>query len=172
MLPMSSAGETPTSARFTEAELSSLVITSTRDTFSTMIMMELRDESLLTVTPDHFHDSISGMVGFAGIYTGSLSIHCPLSLARTITANMLGMECEEIDDDINDALGEIANLLGGGIKHLLSSSGQDVKLSTPSVISGGSYKIKSLSDCNTVVIPFYYNDERLLVALTLTRENS
>ena len=86
---------------------------------------------------------------------------------------MLGMECEEIeDDDVNDALGEIANLLGGGVKHLLSTSGLDVKLSTPTVISGASYKVKSISDSNTVVIPFYHGDERLLVGLTLTREDT
>ena len=113
MLPMSSAGESHSATRLTEAELSSLVITSTRETFSTMIMMELRDESPLTESVSHFHNSVSGMVGFAGVYTGSLSIHCPLSLARMITASMLGMECEEVDDDINDALGEVANMLGG-----------------------------------------------------------
>ncbi len=172
MLPMSSTGESHTAARLTEAELSSLVINSTRETFSTMIMMELRDESPLTESVSHFHNSVSGMVGFAGIYTGALSIHCPLSLARMITANMLGMECEEVDDDINDALGEVANMLGGGIKHVLSAGGMDVKLSTPTVISGENYKVKALSESNTVVIPFYHDDERFLVGLTLTREDT
>jgi len=157
--------------KFTEEQLSSFVIDATRDIFSTMIMMELRNESPLAETIDHFHDSISGMVGFAGIYSGALSIHCPLSLARKITSSMLGMECDEIDDDINDALGEIANMLGGSIKHMLSTSGLDVKLSTPTVISGENYKVKSLSDSNSVVIPFFREDERLLVGLTLAKED-
>ena len=169
---MSSAGGPHTATKLTEAELSSLVITSTRDVFSTMIVMELRDESPLTESVSHFHNSVSGMVGFAGIYSGALSIHCPLSLARMITANMLGMEFEEVDDDVNDALGEVANMLGGGVKHLLSAGGMDVKLSTPTVISGENYKVKSLSDSNTVVIPFYHDDERFLVGLTLTREDT
>ncbi|MFZ4858766.1 MAG: chemotaxis protein CheX [Desulfuromonadaceae bacterium] len=172
MLPVSSGGGTHTAARFTVEELSSFVITSTRDAFSTMVMMELRDESPLTESVHHFHDSISGVVSFTGIYTGALSIHCPFSLARTITANMLGMESEEIDDDVNDALGEIANLLGGGVKHLLPTSGRDVKLSTPTVISGESYMVKSIPNSNIVVIPFYHGEERFLVGLTLTREDT
>jgi chemotaxis protein CheX len=159
-------------ATFTEEQLGRFIIDSTRDVFSTMVMMELRDASPLAEPVDHFHCSISGMVGFAGIYSGTLSIHCPISLACKITSSMLGMECDEIDDDINDALGEIANMLGGGIKHMLSSSGLDVKLSTPTVISGENYKVKSLSENTTVVIPFYREDEHLLVGLTLTREES
>jgi chemotaxis protein CheX len=157
--------------KLTEEQLSRFVIDATCDIFSTMIMMELRNECPLSEPVDHFHDSISGMVGFAGSYSGALSIHCPLSLARKITSNMLGMECDEIDDDVNDALGEIANMLGGGVKHMLSTSGLDVKLSTPTVISGENYKVKSLTDSNSVVIPFFREDERLLVGLTLARED-
>jgi len=168
---MNNDQESGAGVKFTEEQLSRFVIDTTRDIFSTMIMMELRDESPLTESVDHFHDSISGMVGFAGIYSGALSIHCPLSLARKITSSMLGMECDEIDDDINDALGEIANMLGGGIKHMLSTSGLDVKLSTPTVISGENYKVKSLSDSSSVVIPFFREDERLLVGLTLAKED-
>jgi chemotaxis protein CheX len=169
---MSHDRDTCAAVKLTEEQMSRFIIETTRDVFSTMVMMELRDESPLSETVDHFHDSISGMVGFAGIYSGALSIHCPFSLARKITSGMLGMECDEIDDDVNDALGEIANMLGGGIKHALSTSGLDVKLSTPTVISGENYKVKSLSDSNSVVIPFYREDERLLVGLTLTREDT
>ena len=62
-------------------------------------------------------------------------------------------------------------MLGGSIKHMLSTSGLDVKLSTPTVISGENYKVKSLSDSNSVVIPFFREDERLLVGLTLAKED-
>ena len=83
---------------------------------------------------------------------------------------MLGMECEEVGDDLNDAIGEIANMLGGGVKQVLSKGGLDVKLSIPTVISGEDYTVNSLSDIDCVVIPFVIENEKFLVGLTLKME--
>ena len=84
---------------------------------------------------------------------------------------MLGMECDEVNDDLNDAIGEIANMLGGGVKQVLSKGGLDVKLSTPTVISGEDYTVTSLSDLDCVVIPFKIDDDKFLVGLTLKKED-
>ncbi|NVN89793.1 MAG: chemotaxis protein CheX, partial [Desulfuromonadales bacterium] len=99
------------------------------------------------------------------------SIHCPVSLALKITSSMLGMECDEVNEDLNDAIGEIANMLGGSVKQVLSKGGLDVKLSIPTVISGEDYTVNSLSDTDCVVIPFKTDDDRFLVGLTLTKED-
>ena len=169
---MTSTPQTCGATTLTDEQRIRFVIDSTCDVFSTMVMLNLVSGSPLTETVDHFHNSISGMVGFAGVYTGTLSVHCPASLAIRITSSMLGMECDEVDDDVNDALGEIANMLGGGVKHLLITDGKNVKLSTPTVISGENYKVKALSESNTVVIPFSIDEESFLVALTLTKEDN
>jgi chemotaxis protein CheX len=113
---------------------------------------------------------MTGMVGFAGIYSGVISVHCPVDLALKITSNMLGIECDEVNEDLNDAIGEIANMLGGGVKQVLSKGGQDVKLSIPTVISGEDYTVNSLSDIDCVVIPFKIGGDKFLVGLTLKKE--
>jgi chemotaxis protein CheX len=111
------------------------------------------------------------MVGFAGTYSGVISIHCPVELALKITSNMLGIECDEVNEDLNDAVGEIANMLGGSVKQVLSKGGLDIKLSIPTVISGEDYTVNSLSDMDCVVIPFVVEDHKLLVGLTLKKED-
>ncbi|KAA0889733.1 chemotaxis protein CheX [Oryzomonas rubra] len=158
-------------ARFTEEQLARYVIDATKDVFSTMVMMDPADDYPLKDPIHRFQCSITGMVGFAGIYSGVISIHCPVALALQITSSMLGMECEEVNEDLNDAIGEIANMLGGSVKQVLSKGGMDVKLSIPTVISGEDYTVNSLSDIDCVVIPFSVNDNRFLVGLTLKKED-
>jgi chemotaxis protein CheX len=110
------------------------------------------------------------MVGLVGTYSGVLAIHCPQSLAVTITANMLGMEPEEVEEDINDALGEIANMLGGHVKMVLSKGGMDINISIPTIISGEEYTINSVAESDCVVIPFHTQEEKFLVSLKLKKE--
>jgi len=155
------------STNLTEETLAGYIISATQDVFSTMVMMEPKDEFPLQEPVSHFKCSITGMVGFAGTYSGVISIHCPVSLALDITSSMLGMECAEVCDDLNDAIGEIANMLGGSVKQVLSKGGMDVKLSIPTVISGEDYTVNSLSDSDCVVIPFVVEEQKFLVGLTL-----
>jgi chemotaxis protein CheX len=156
---------------FTVEQLATYVIEATREVFSTMVMMDPIDDYPLKEPVKRFKCSITGMVGFAGIYSGVISIHCPLDLALKMTSNMLGMECEEVNEDLNDAIGEVANMLGGNIKQVLSKGGLDVKLSIPTVIVGEDYTVNSLSDSDCVVIPFHIDDNRFIVGLTLTTED-
>lgn len=167
---MSLNAEISASTNFTEAQVAGFVIDATRDVFATMVMMEVTDNFPMKEPVSRFKCSITGMVGFAGTYSGVISIHCPVALALKVTSNMLGIECDEVNDDLNDAIGEIANMLGGSVKQVLSKGGLDVKLSIPTVISGEDYTVNSLSDSDCVVIPFSVEDQTLLVGLTLKKE--
>ena len=159
------------STKFTEETLAGFIIGATQEVFTTMVMMDPKDEFPMQEPVSRFKCSITGMVGFAGTYSGVISIHCPVTLALKITSNMLGMECDEVNDDLNDAIGEIANMLGGSVKQVLSKGGLDVKLSIPTVISGEDYTVNSLSDSDCVVIPFIADGQKFLVGLTLKKDD-
>jgi len=159
-----------TSTNLREEELARYVITAAKEVFSTMVMMELEDHYPLREPVTKLHCSITGMVGLAGIYSGILSIHSPQSLALRITSNMLGMDVDEVGEDVNDALGEIANMLGGHVKQVLSKGGLDLNLSIPTVISGESYSVNCMADKDCVIIPFSWDGEGFLIGLTLRKE--
>lgn len=154
-----------------EADLASYVINATKEVFSTMVMLTLEDSYPLKEPVTAFHCSVTGMVGLAGTYTGILSIHCPRDFAMRITSNMLGMEVDEVGEDVNDALGEIANMLGGYVKQILSKGGLDINLSIPTVIAGEDYTVNSMSDSDCVIIPFTNESQRFLVGLKLRKES-
>lgn len=157
--------------QMTEEGMAKYIIDATKDVFNTMVMMELADSYPLEEPVTKFQCSVTGMVGLAGTYTGILSIHCPKSFAMRIASNMLGMDIDEVGEDVNDALGEIANMLAGYVKQVLSKGGLDINLSIPTVISGEEYTINAMTDLDAVVIPFTNEGERFLVGLTLRKES-
>ena len=157
-------------ANLRETELASHVITATKEVFSTMVFMELEDNYPLREPVTRFHCSVTGMVGLAGTYSGILSIHCPQELALVVTSNMLGAEVTEVGEDVCDALGEIANMLGGHVKQVFSKGGLDLNLSIPTVITGEDYTVNCMADKDCVIIPFTCGDDRFIVGLKLQKE--
>jgi chemotaxis protein CheX len=147
-------------ANLTEDGVKATIAEITQGVFSTMVMMDVVAENPLDEPMVSFHETLTSMVGLAGSYSGILAIHCPKALALRITANMLGMEVTEIDDDVNDALGEIANMVGGDVKHIFSPKGADINLSIPTVIYGSDYMLESMSSAESLVMPFVCGEYR------------
>lgn len=52
----------------------------------------------------------------------------------TITGSFLGMEVEAINADVEDAIGELANMLGGNVKTILLENGRNINLSLPRIL--------------------------------------
>jgi chemotaxis protein CheX len=151
----------------TEADVSASIVQITKGVFSTMVMLDVVDEPPLTEPVVTFHDTLTSMVGLAGSHSGILAVHCPKPLALLITSNMLGMEVTEIDDDVNDAMGEIANMIGGDIKHIFSPKGSDINLSIPTAIYGSDYMLESMSSAESLVMPFECSGNRFLLTFTI-----
>jgi len=139
--------------------------------FTTMVGVEdLLAVPELTASTTHFSHSVTAMVGFAGLFNGLLSLHVPQTLALKFTSSMLGMEVTELDDDVNDALGEIANMAAGSFKHHLSKEGHEVRLSTPSVVSGGEYDIASGSLGDTLTLQYHCYGEPFMISVIVEQE--
>lgn len=127
-------------------ELRDKIIESTQEIFSSMVMMEV-SVSTEAVTESSVHsDSITGLIGLAGTYKGVLAIHMPNQVALAVTSSFLGMDVEEINADVEDAVGELANMLGGNVKTILSETGRDISLSLPSTIAGQEYSFQLASE--------------------------
>ena len=155
---------------FSEEELASHIAASVKKIYSTMIFIEdIADEYPLDKPVSHFTCSISGMIGLGGAFSGMVGVHIPEEFARESTASMLGMEVDEIEGegDINDAVGEITNMLAGEIKMLFSDRGMPVCLSTPSIIAGKDYSVEVVSSGAAVVVPFCRGDHRFLATLQI-----
>jgi chemotaxis protein CheX len=111
-------------------------------------------------------ERVTGCVGLGGEgICGALYIHLPAGLARALAAAMLGMTVEEFsgDTEVNDAVGELCNMVTGGLKSRLCDAGTPCALSIPSVIRGTAYEIQAEPDARKELLLFTCNDQPITV---------
>jgi chemotaxis protein CheX len=121
--------------------------------------------------PTSAQDERTAVVGFSGSMRGSCQIRISTSAARSIAAAMLGgAHIDEDDDSINDALGELCNMLAGGWKNSVHGLSSECALSPPTVISGCDYKVHTIRP--SVKLSRTYRFDTHTLYLTLCREES
>src|SRR5262249_14231507 len=80
---------------------------------------------------------LTGCIQITGAWNGAVTVDCAGDLARSIAAIMFDVPLEEtMPDQVNDALGEMTNIIGGNFKSFLPEPSQ---LSLPSVAEGTDY---------------------------------
>lgn len=149
--------------------ISEKIIESTIEIFTTMVMMDISVAGPPLEESGALHDTITGMIGLAGTHKGALAIHIPNQVAIAITSSFLGMDVDEINDDVRDAVGELANMLGGNVKTILTQNGRDIALSLPSTIAGHEYTFNASADVDLVILPFKTETGAFLVELQLEK---
>jgi CheY-specific phosphatase CheX len=81
---------------------------------------------------------ISSVVQFYGSWNGAIRIDCSWDLARQATAQMYGLDVNDIPGEVAcDAVAEIANVIAGAVKPVL---GIHCRHSLPTVVRGDSYE--------------------------------
>lgn len=145
------------------------IVESTVEIFTSMVMMEITVSDKSSPEVDRLENTITGVIGLAGKYKGILVIHFPYNVAFTITSNFLGIDVEEMNEDVEDAIGEIANMLGGSIKSVLSDNGKDIDLSLPSTVFGKEYGFQTIKNAEKTVISFTSDPGSFIVELQLEK---
>jgi chemotaxis protein CheX len=148
-------------------DLQKSITDATTEIFETMIMLDISAGDPLKEKINNFKCSVSGVIGLAGSCKGILAIHLPDKVAMAITGSFLGMDVTEVDDDVTDAIGELANMVAGNIKMILDEAGNNVTLSIPSCVHGEEYTMDTVSDSERVVIPFDIESGQFLVELQI-----
>lgn len=106
--------------------------------------------------------SVTSCVQIDGGWNGALLLRCPMPLARTLTTQMFQAEAEPGFDEVRDALGELANMLGGNVKALLPARAQ---VSLPAVAIGTDYELSVVGTSEVARVMFSCDDQPLLVTL-------
>lgn len=77
---------------------------------------------------------VSASVSVTGAWRGHVVLSCSANAAKKAAGALLGVEFDEVTtEDIADALGELANIIGGNVKSLLP---EPCALSLPHVLVG------------------------------------
>jgi chemotaxis protein CheX len=134
--------------------------TAVSEVFSTMLGVQVEPcESRQDATGPRTTEGIMSFVGLAGTWVGSGLISCHSSLACRLCSLFLMTESTRVDEEVQDAIGEIANMVIGNFKTAAESLVGPLTLSIPTTIYGQNFSSKSLGCNEWTVMPFKIEGE-------------
>jgi Predicted inhibitor of MCP methylation, homolog of CheC len=110
---------------------------------------------------------VSGIIGLTGSAKGSLALSFSEKSILKIVSNMLGEEHTAINSDIEDAVGEITNMIVGNARKLFEDDGYTITAAIPTVVSGSQHKISHALGGPSIVIPFEMDEGSFVVDVCL-----
>jgi chemotaxis protein CheX len=97
---------------------------------------------------------ITGVIGLTGPANGSFAVSFTEAAILRVVSNMFGEQCNEINSEVEDAVGELTNMICGDARRQLEALGHQFMGSIPAVISGKGHKITHSVPGPSVVMPF------------------
>jgi chemotaxis protein CheX len=107
------------------------------------------------VSPDQVDmipPGLSAVIGFGGKISGFVALHLSPYSACTLASSLLGMPFDEMDEIVADAMGEMVNMLAGGLKKFISQDEDMFKISVPSIVYGVDYSTHSPKNAEQIML--------------------
>ncbi|MGY8766934.1 MAG: chemotaxis protein CheX [Pirellulales bacterium] len=125
------------------------------NTFDTMLGCQLERGQLALADPNNGNHDVCGVIGLSGRAVGTVIVGLSKDVAIQAAATMLMMDLSEFDginEDVVDAIGEIANMVAGSAKAQLEEF--ELSISLPTVVVGSPADIRFPSDIRPISVPF------------------
>lgn len=149
-------------------EVSHLLSTAVGEVFATMLTLGVQRDA----SPHAYaagEPLLAACVGFTGEVNGVVALYMTASCAHAFAARMLGMEREEFDSEeiINDAIGELGNMIVGGVKSRLCDEGMPCVLSIPAIVRGRNFSISAACKSDQRLLGFVCGGENITLELMM-----
>jgi len=153
-------------------DLDSVIVamtSATEEVFATMLALPIETGATYheKATSSSGFDGLVALVGLAGTWIGTGRISMGGSLACKLAGQMLMTEYPAVNEDVLDAIAEVANMVFGNVKTSLEEHLGPMGLSIPTVIYGRNYHTRSMGAAEWLVAPFECGGERMEVKLCL-----
>jgi chemotaxis protein CheX len=128
-----------------------------------MCSRQVRCVGIATV-PSREPGLVTGMVGVHGDVSGFITVNLPEKSALTIVGGLLQDQFDKLTSQIIDGVGEIANIVVGGIKNgLLGTPWSFRNVTVPSVIVGRNHQIAYTKGIEFLAVAFEHEDSETLL---------
>jgi CheY-like chemotaxis protein/CheY-specific phosphatase CheX len=103
--------------------------------FQTMLAMKLESLDLQKLPECTDSEFILGTIAFSGKAAGSVCLRLGVSSAKLIASRLLRLDPKTMGDtnEVNDAIGELLNIIAGNFRSNLCDAGLDCRLEPPTV---------------------------------------
>jgi len=110
---------------------------------------------------------VTGIVGLIGETRGTLSISFSEQSILSIVSNMFGEKITDINEEVQDAVGELLNIISGQARQKLEAMGRLLKGAIPTVISGKNHSITHITSHSIIAIPFETDTGKFTIEICL-----
>ncbi len=110
---------------------------------------------------------VSAIIGVTGARRGTIAVSFTSECAAALVTAMLGDAVENLEQDMQDAVGEIANMVSGQARASIAAAGLTLHGATPSVITGENHHIRHMTSAVVIAIPFATEAGRFTVEFCL-----
>ena len=148
------------------------LLAATEEVFETMVFKPISRQDPIDDEAVRPPSNVVATVAFAGHRRGLVAFHSSIGAARNIAGAMLGMAPEEINGEMPDAIGEIANMIAGSFRTKLAAHEPPSAIAVPTVTIGSDFSMRYPALSNRVLCPFHFDGEPIYVELILTGEPS
>jgi chemotaxis protein CheX len=149
--------------KVTQEEIEQAVSKAAREVFETMLSLPLEidpSEMHNVIEPEAFHGVVA-LVGVAGSWTGTGHISCTPHFAQKIAGALLMTEYDSVNEDVLDAVAEVANMIVGNVKTIFEERLGPLGLTVPTVIFGRNYQTRSAGVKDWVLVRLHSASETM-----------
>lgn len=104
------------------------------------------------------------MVGMAGVLCGMTTIHCSTDTAIRLASKMAGTEAAKDSNIVNDAMGELCNMVAGNFKPKFTSLADHSMLSVSTVITGENYALQSAEPSESLQVSLLFESSPIQIS--------
>lgn len=110
---------------------------------------------------------VLALLGMAGPWNGTGTLMCGPDLACKLAGALLMTEYRNVDDDVLDAVAELANMVFGNVKGSIEAVVGSMGLSTPTTVSGPQFAMKIGGNQDWLQVPIRVCDGELSISIRL-----
>jgi chemotaxis protein CheX len=164
----------PEGPTMTNAEMVEAIGSSTREVFSMMLGIDVTAGEPFVGQKAGADTGVLALLGLAGQWVGTGSLCCSAAIACRLASLMLMAEYPALNDEVLDAVAELANMVVGNIKTKLEETLGAMALSTPTVVYGRNFATRRVGSTEWVSVPFLCEGGTVSVQVCLAQasENS
>jgi chemotaxis protein CheX len=134
-------------------------ITAASTVFKTMLNLHTSMDKPFIKTDKITTGDVTGVIGLAGDRSGSVCVSFTENGARIVYKTLMGDDCEKVNAEVVDAIGELTNIIAGQARKELERAGVNLKASIPTIVVGKGSELHMLSDSPMVSLPFSFEVE-------------
>jgi len=143
------------------------------EVFSTMLAMDITaGEAIIRRSEPEYHANVVALLGLTGDWSGSGQLAVEPGFACKIASQMLMAEYDDVNEDVLDAVAEIANMIIGNIKNELEPTLGSMGLSTPTIVFGGDFGTRVAGSPERVIMPFTCPEGAMHVQILLAPQHN